>query len=74
MSVTSGIEAVGFRIEKAINAGEKDDSFRADEFRHADGEHVVVAEVQFANCNGVVFVDDGRMRGFSWRRVRVLVI
>ena len=36
----------------------------ADEFRDADGEHVVVAEAEFADGDGVVLVDDGEDAGF----------
>lgn len=50
-------------IKQAIDTGEEYHTFGTDQFRDLDGEHIVVSEAEFANRDGVVFVDYGKDAG-----------
>lgn len=47
-------------IQQAIDTGEENHTLGTDEFGDMDGKHVVIAKAEFTDCDGVVFVDDGK--------------
>lgn len=51
-------------IKQAIDTSKEDHAFGADQFRDLDRKHIIVPEAEFADRDGVVFVDDGKDAGF----------
>jgi len=53
-----GNEFTGF-IEEAIDGGKEDEFFRADELGDVSTEGVIIAEAEFLDCDGIIFINDG---------------